>query len=555
MIEWLVLGGVGLTVTALGISQVKQYKQQKKQLLAKEERKRVEACGKVVLSFANNLGYIAKSCISRDELERLIKSGITAEELSKTIQKKIDDAPGLILGYQTFNGADIKVKLPQEIRDKHVYLIGRSGSGKTNELRNLIGQDLKAGCGLAVIAPEQEMLTEEILPYIPENRIDDVIYINPVDTEQPVCFNPLHLDPDEDVDLKVDECLTIFKRVIGHTGPRMDEILRQALYALVAHPKTTLLDVEQLLDRTDDSFRKEVIRQSQDPQVVHFFKDVYPHFPSDAHLPITNRLGQFLRPKAIRTVLCNPNQSLDFRKAMDSNKVILCNLSDGVLGEQNSQLLGQLIVSKFQLATMARAKIAKEQRKIFYLYLDEFSTFTGTSSVSYEKMLSRSRKYKLGLILCHQQTGQIPTDLLKEILGNVSTTICFSVSREDAMKFSKELITAHNGEITNIPEEKILSLKVGQAWCKIGQHSLLLNTYLADQHPDQERAMRIIEHARRNYGAKATNLQPISRNLEKQEDITTQINIDNSYSVAGASTAQIASAEQVLENLNPDELF
>lgn len=465
------------------------------------ERRRVEACGQVVLSFANHLGYIARTCISREEIGNLIDGGISPDRLAQTIGSRIDAADGLVLGYHP-GASGVDVKLTDEHRERHIYIVGKSGSGKTNLLRNLILQDIHAGRGVGVIAPEAEMLTEELLPFVPNYRIQDVIYCDPSDPECPVSFNPLHLDEGEDLDTKVDEALTIFKRVIGNsTGHRSEEILRQALYALVAMPDTTLLDIERLLDRTDAAFRTGVIRSSHDEGVRHFWRDVYSQMPKDSHMPIISRLGRFIRPQAVRQVLCRKGASLNFREAMDEGRIMLFNLSDGILGEQNSQLLGQLVVSKFQLATMSRATQAKEHRRPFYLYLDEFQTFTGTAATSYERMLSRARKYKLSLTLAHQQTGQLPSDLLKEIMGNVSTSVCFLVSREDAMKFSREFVTLHDGEIVNIPEEEILRLRVGQAWCKIGQHSFLMHTYLADGQPDKGYAAHVIGESYRNYQA------------------------------------------------------
>jgi hypothetical protein len=500
MAELLFTAIVALLVVWVFAVRLRNAKREERWRKERAERRRVEDCGDVVLFFANHLGYIARSVISREELDDLIDAGITAPELAAEITYRVNQAKGLTLGYHPFGESHIDVKLLDDMRQRHFYVIGKSGYGKTNLLRTMIFQDLEAGCGIGVIAPEQEMLTEEILPYIPDHRTDDVIYFNPADIERPVSFNPLHLDEGEDIDLKVDETFTIFQQLLGEAGPRSAELLRQALYALIGRPGSTLLDVERLLDRSNTTFRSEVIRTSQDQQVIHFWRDVYPTLPKDAHLPIITRLGRFIRPRAIRNVLCNPCQSLSFQQAMDAQKIMLFNLSDGILGQQNSQLLGQLVVSKFQLAVMARANQPKYKRKNYYLYIDEFQTFTGTAAASYEKMLSRARKYHLSLVLAHQQTGQIPTSLLKEIMGNVSTTICFLVSREDALKFSKELVTMYDGKVINIPEEETLRLKVSQAWCKIGQHSFLFHTYLADQRPDRRRAEQIIGRSRHNYG-------------------------------------------------------
>jgi len=497
----------------------REEERRKAEAEAAADRERIKECGEVVLFYANYLGYIARECISRDELEELIDDGITPEELSSEIASRIDGMEGILLGYQPFSDWNFDVKLTQHYKDRHVYIVGKSGSGKTNLIRNMIYQDIEKGNGVGVMAPEAEMITEEIMPYIPEHRVDDVIYFNPADTDTPVTFNPLHLDEGEDIDLKVDENFTIFKRAFGEdAGPRMSEILRQALYALIERPGCTLLDVEKLLDRNDPAFRNEIIRESKDEGTIHFWRDVYPQMPKDAHLPITTRLGRIVRPRMIRNILCNPQNSLDFRKAIDNKKILLFNLSDGILGEANSQILGQLIVSKFQMAVMSRADTSKFEREPFYLYIDEFQTFTNIATTSYEKILSRARKYRLGLILAHQQTHQIPLDLLREIMGNVSTIVSFQVSGDDASKLSKELITQYNGEVIKVPPEELLSLKIGQAYCKIGQHSFFMQTYLADQQPDHKKADYITFRSRQSYGVKQKESQEPAKAKQKRFD-------------------------------------
>ncbi len=510
---------------------------------AQAERRRVEECGAVVLFFANHFGELARAVIRREEIADLIDAGIAPEHLASEIYERMEEADGLLLGYQSVGDARIPVKLPDQFRDKHLYLVGKSGSGKTNLLRNLIAQDLAAGEGLAVLAPEQEMLTEEILPFIPDHRVKDVIYVNPADPHCPG-FNPLALDAGEDRDLKVDENLTIFKRTMPELGARTEELLRQALYALVGRSGATLLDIERLLDRTDSHFREHIINTCGDPALVHFWRDSYPVFPKDAHLPITNRLSRFLRPQVMRNVLCR-GESLNFRAAMDEGRVLLFNLSDGLLGEQNSQLLGQLIVSKFQLAVMSRADTPKHHRRRFSLYLDEFQTFTGTSATSYEKILSRARKYALTMILAHQQSGQLPAPLLKEILGNVATSIFFQVSREDATRFARELVTTYNGEIVTIPETELLQLRTGQAWCKIGGSAFRLHTYLADQRPDQRRARQVIAASRANYGLAALPAAPA------------EVDIGGSQPATGERALVLAPSDHsdILDGLDPANIF
>lgn len=382
---------------------------------------------------------------------------------------------------------------------------------------NLILQDLQCGNGLGVIAPEQEMITEEILPFIPEHRLDDVIYFNPDDTQNPVSFNPLQLDKGEDIDLKVDENLTIFKRVMGDdTGARMEEILRQAFYALMEIPHSTLLDIPPLLDRENPHFRQQVIAQLTDQATIHFWQTVYPQLPKNAHIPILSRLGKFTRPKIVRRILCQPTGNINFRQAMDDGKIMLFNLSDGILGEANSQLLGQLTVSKFQMAVMSRADIPQQDRRHFYLYIDEFQTFTSTATASYDKILSRARKYRLALILAHQQTGQIPKDLLRQIFGNVSTMISFVVSSDDARRLAREFIIEYDGQIETTQPEVLLGLKVGQAYCKIARNSFPMQTYLVKQRPNLTIARQAIERSRQLYGARQQR-PPQEENVSQEQ--------------------------------------
>jgi len=508
----------------------------------KSERKRIADCHEIVRYFANNFGYIARSVISRGELEKLIESGADSDQICDEIFRRMKDILGIYLGYHAVANGKVPVILPNEIRDKHIYVIGKSGYGKTNFLRFLITQDMEFGNGLAALAPEHEMIVEEILPFIPEYRLKDVIYFNPADLEYPVVLNPLHIDSDDDIDLHVDEAFTILQRVVGEGGPRMDEILRHSLYALMERPGSTLLEIEKLLDRTNDTFRKEIIRNTTDEQLKSFFQNIYPKMPKDAHFPILNRIGRIIRSKYVRNCLCPPvhttlntqeipRRLLNIRKAMDESKILLFNLSDGLLGEAASQLIGQFIVSKFQTATMSRADQAKAERKPYFLYLDEFQNFCGVASKSYERMLSRSRKYKLGLILAHQQTGQLPLELLKEIFGNVSTMISFQVSQSDAGKLSKEFINQQDFDVDNVPQDEFLRLNVGEAYCRINRNSFLMRVPLVNDQPDPSRAQAVIEQSRKDYGIPRLKFKKLPEPLSDSSDTN------------------------VLDDLDPDEVF
>jgi len=212
-------------------------------------------------------------------------------------------------------------------------------------------------------------------------------------------------------------------------------------------------------------------------------------------------LERFLRPKVIRSLLCTPGESLNIRQAMDEGRVLLFNLSDGVLGEANAEVLGQLIVAKIQMAAMSRADTAKENRRAFTLYIDEFQSFCGVAGTSYEKILSRARKYNLSLVLAHQQTGQVPERLMREILGNVSTLISFAVGASDATRLSREFVGEFNGKAFSADPQDLQTLRVGQAVCRIDRNVFFLSTRRA---PENGRAVvrdRVIARSRELYGA------------------------------------------------------
>lgn len=498
------LGIVGMAWAGKrGLGHAAAERRRKKREAEAAEADRVRECGEVALFFANHVGYAARSVMNRDELEALVDSGVTPDQLSAEIGRRCARVEGPLLGHELLGDGRVPVFLPESLRTRHLYMVGRSGSGKTTLIRQLVLQDLAAGHGLAVIAPELELLTDELLPFIPEHRLDDVVYVNPADTDCPVPFNPLELDEGEDLDLKVAETLSIFHRLFDDEGggaPRMETILRQALYTLMQAPGSTLLDLEPLLDRVDDAFRKRLLRQVHDEEARRFWETVYPAYPKDAHLAILNRLGRLLRPKVVRSLLCAPGKSLNVRRCMDEGKVLLFALSDGILGEQNAQLLGQLVVAKLQMAAMSRADQSKEERRPFFLYIDEFQGFCSAAATSYEVLLSRARKYGLGLVLAHQQTGQIPEVLMREILGNVSSVVSFNVGATDARRLARELVGEFDGQPVPLDPKELLSLRVGEAVCRVGRNVLRIKT---EPVPETGRAavrQEVIRRSRERYG-------------------------------------------------------
>lgn len=349
--------------------------------------------------------------------------------------------------------------LGESDRFKHIYVLGGTGTGKTTFLKRLILQDLRRGEGLGVFSPDDQLFRDDLLPAIPKWRLHELVYFNPEERERPVPFNPLHLDPGEDIDQRVNETLVIFKRAVGDTSPRMDTLLRNTLYALMRREGSTLLDIPVLLSPRDPGLRREILRDpNQDELTKRFFAEIYPTYPKDAHLPLINRLDALIRPLSLRRMLCNPKASFNFRWAIDHKLILLFNLSDRALGEQNSQLLGQLLLSKLQQAVFSRGDVPEAERVPFYLYVDEFQHFIAAASQTFANILARARKFKLGLVFSHQNIDQIGRALFKSILGNVHALVCFRLSYEDARELT------HSKELA----EEVIRLGVGEAFVRIG---------------------------------------------------------------------------------------
>jgi len=284
---------------------------------SQDEVTREAGCRQVVLDYGGALGYIARLAMNKAELEhKIYTEKVTPEALAGELHKRIAEIPGITLGFRPNGEGKLEVKLPFSMRDRHVYIIGRSGAGKTNLIRSMVLQDAYYGRGVGILAPEQELLTDEILPYIPENRVDDIVYVNPKDSARPIAFNPLHLDAGEDIEEKVEDFVTIFKRAVGDTGYRMDQILSETLHALIRHKGATLDDIERFLSRTNPAFRNEVLRSSDERSRI-FFEETYPSMDRNAANPIISRISAFTRREPVRNILCQPGKNFNFRLAMD----------------------------------------------------------------------------------------------------------------------------------------------------------------------------------------------------------------------------------------------
>jgi hypothetical protein len=466
----------------------------------RQNKLRIKGCCEVLESFKTDCRYLLNQCFTIDELRLLINQGIQPGDLRQEIIARIKELKGLPLGFIWHDKQKYEVRLTDYYRDMHIWIVGRTRKGKTTLINNMIKHDIQNGHGVGVICYEYDQFLD-ILSMIPPHRFDDLIIDPP--------FNPLYLDDNEDINLKIDETLTLFKRIIENTSSQMDEILRHTLYALIKTPNTTLLDIEKLLDRKNNSFRFRLMNKLHIEE-QQFWKNTFPQYPKNVHLPLVHRIGSLvgLPESPCRKILCNPDQSLNFARAMQEGRIMLFNLNDGILGAENANLLGRLIIAKFQTSLMTRA--TSNDRRPFYFYLDEFQQMMEPESLS--KLLARGLKYKLSVVIANQETHQIPSDVLHATLGNVGAIVTFALSYDDSCKLSRELKK-------EVEPEQIQDLGVGETFCKIDKFCFGMQTYAFKR--EGKHIEFLIERARENYGVKSeeqlTNIEMIC--LNENEDI------------------------------------
>jgi CxxC-x17-CxxC domain-containing protein len=327
--------------------------------------------------------------------------------------------------------------IKREDRRKHAYIIGKTGMGKTTVLENMAIQDIQKGEGLGIVDPHGSF-AEKMLFFVPENRIKDVIYFCPYDTDWPIAFNVMEDVGIEQRHLVAAELMGVFKKIWPDVwSPRMEYILNNAILALLEYPNSTILGINRML--SDKDYRKEVVSKITDPVVKAFWEQEFARytdrFMTEAGAAIQNKVGQFVSNPLIRNLIGQSKSSFDMRKAMDEKKIIIMNLAKGRIGEDNSRLIGAMLITKLYLGAMARVDVSEEQRPDFYLYVDEFQNF---ATESFKDILSEARKYRLNLILAHQYIAQMDETVRDAVFGNVGTMIIFRVGAYDAEILEKE---------------------------------------------------------------------------------------------------------------------
>lgn len=318
-----------------------------------------------------------------------------------------------------------------------MYVIGKTGMGKSTMLENMIINDIRDGRGLAVVDPHGE-LVEKIIKYVPSSRVNDIIYFDPSDLDNPVGFNVLEKVDSEYTHLVASGLIGVFKKIWADSwGPRLEYILANTILALLASDGNTMLGITRML--VDKGYRKKVVSKVTDPVVRSFWVDEFENyndrFRSEAIAPIQNKVGQFLSSAVIRNIVGQTKSTFNLSETMNSGKILLMNLSKGKVGEDNSALLGAMMITKIQLSAMERVRIPEEERRDFILYVDEFQNF---ATEAFATILSEARKYRLSLVMGHQYIKQVPEPVQDAVFGNVGTMITFRIGAEDAERFEQE---------------------------------------------------------------------------------------------------------------------
>jgi hypothetical protein len=396
----------------------------------------------------------------------------------------------------------IKFGIKAKDRARHIYVIGKTGMGKSTLLENMAIQDLQNGEGIAFLDPHGKT-AELLLDYIPRERLNDVVYFAPFDTEYPISFNVLEDVGFDRRHLVVSGLMSTFKKIwVDAWSARMEYILTNTLLALIEYPGSTLLGVNRML--SDKEFRKRVVENVKDPSVKAFWTEEFAKYTermaAEAVPAIQNKIGQFTANPLIRNIVGQPKSSFDIRKLMDDRKILIINLSKGKVGEANANLLGSMLITKIYIAAMSRADVhQKELNKLpnFYLYVDEFQSF---ANESFADILSEARKYKLNLTIAHQYIEQMSEEVRAAVFGNVGTMIAFRVGAFDAEVLEKEFAPQFTAE-------DLVNLGIFQMYLKLMIDSVSSSPFSASSLPPFPEPVisyntEIIANSRKNFAEK-----------------------------------------------------
>lgn len=429
-----------------------------------------------------------------------------------------------------------KFGIKRKDRAKHTYIIGKTGTGKTTLLENMAVQDILNGEGVGIVDPHGDF-AEKMMDFIPEERIGDVIYFAPHDMAHPIAFNVMeNVDPSQR-HLVANGLLGVFKKIWPDVwSPRMEYILNNCILALLEYPDSTLLGINRML--SDKNYRQDVIDNITDPVVKAFWLDEFSkyteRFMTEAGAAIQNKVGQFISNPLIRNIIGQSRSSFDIRDIMDRRKIFIMNLSKGRIGEENSRLIGAMLITKIYLAAMSRVDTPEDERPDFYLFVDEFQNF---ATESFKDILSEARKYRLSLILAHQYIAQMDEGVRDAVFGNIGTLITFRVGAYDAEVLEKEF----SPEFTL---QDIVNLGFGNIYLRLiidGQPSRPFSaSTLAPIRPEQiSFREKIIEMSREKYATPREEVDLKIMQWHKPVENNRQSESLQNYSMSGSSSAPV----------------
>ncbi len=360
-----------------------------------------------------------------------------------------------VFAQTNFRNQSRKFGIKLDDRRRHFYIIGKTGMGKTVLMENMLLSDIYAGHGIALVDPHGDF-AENFLDFIPSNRINDVVYFNPADIDNPIGFNILETVKEEHRHLVAAGLMGVFKKIwVDQWSARMEYILTNTILALMYDDQSTLLGINRMY--ADKKFRKTIVAQVTDPVVKAFWVDEYanwePRYEREATAAIQNKIGQFLATVMIRNVVAQVKSTINIRRIMDEGKIFIVNLSKGRIGEDNSRLFGGMLITKIQLSAMERVDTPEEERKDFFLHVDEFQNF---ATESFANILSEARKYRLGLVMAHQYIEQLDETVAAAVFGNVGTILTFRVGANDAEVLAKEYEPHfYMEDLVNLPKYQV----------------------------------------------------------------------------------------------------
>ncbi len=401
----------------------------------------------------------------------------------------------IFFGRTNFRSQLRKFGIKTDDRRRHMYLIGKTGVGKTTLLENMVLADIYLGHGLGLVDPHGDF-AEKIIDYIPEHRIEDVVYFNPADTDWPTAFNILEAVSADHKHLIASGLMGVFKKIWPDVwSARMEHIMNMCILSLLENPGNTLLGINRIL--VDRDFRRKMIVGIKDPVVKAFwiteFEQWQDKFRSEAIAPIQNKVGQFLSTSLIRNIVGQPTSTIVPREFMDSRKIVIINLAKGRVGEDASRLMGGMLITKMQLSAMERVDIAEKDRQDFYLYIDEFQNF---ATESFANILSEARKYRLALIMAHQYIEQLEEEVASAVFGNVGTIVSYRVGAGDAEKLAVEFAP-------RFVEEDLVNLPKYNVYLKLMIDGIASDAFSATTLPPiaarTHSMQRVIDASRRKY--------------------------------------------------------